>query len=423
MKVMWITFAPIGRAAEILYGAPTQSGGWVDAAFESIKPYIKDKLLELTVVALDSKDTCVKDDETGVVYRTVNIPRLRGKRYGAEYEDRWKKLISEISPDIIQVWGTEFTFGLDVIKAAGDIPVCFYIQGVMESLVRHPLGDIPQGKLFLQLGVTSALKFHSLRKWHKINKNHVTLEGEMICKSAGLILDNEWTKAQYNGYTNKFYNVPLGANEAFLNKKWKVDECENHTLFTVAGGSCPQKGVHDAVLAVAKLKEKYPDIKLYIPGGISSKKPEFLYDSIFIRHIRKIIKENKLAENVVFTGRLSAEEMAQQMLSANAFIMPSCVETHSSSLREAMFVGTPPISADVGSVPEFVRHSKNGFIYRYGEVETLAHYIDKIFSDTDLAQNLSDAARETVRELYPQEKVGEMLMECYKKITNGGKNE
>ena len=421
MKVMWITFAPIGKAAQILYGAPTQSGGWVDATFDGLLPYIKENVLSLQIVALDSRETSITDTETGVTYRTVNIERRRGKRGTQEDKAKFKSLIDEFSPDVIQIWGTEFTFGLDVIEAAGDIPVCFYIQGVMNSLVKHPLGDIPALSLFFKLGLTSFFKFRSLRKWHKINTRHVALESEMISKSAGLILDNEWTRAQYRHCTDKFYFVPLAANRCFSDKKWSLDTCEKHTLFTVAGGICPQKGVHDATLAVAHLKEKYPDIKLYIPGGISSKSPGFLYDSVYIRHLRKIIDKYSLQENICFTGRLSPCEMAQRMGKSHVFVMPSCVETHSSSLREAMLVGLPCVSANVGSVPEFLSHGKNGFLYRYGETETLAYYIDKIFSRDTLAEGLGNNAGQTVREMFPQDKIGELTLKAYEQMINGGK--
>ena len=421
MKIMWITFAPVGKMAQILYGTPTQSGGWVDATLDALLPYIRGGHLSLQIATLDPKAACVTDEETGVLYRTVNVARNRGKRGAREDQAKFKALIDDFSPDVIQIWGTEFTFGLDVIAAAGDIPVCFYIQGVMSSLVMHPLGDISPMSLFRQLGASSFFKLRSMKKLNKLNAKHLPYEAEMIEKSAGLIVDNDWTCAQYRHCTNKFYFVPLATNSCFEQASWSTESIDRHTLFTVAGGNCPQKGVHDAVLAVAHLKEKYPDIKLYIPGNISKRKPRFLYNSIFIRHINKLIEQYHLQANVSFTGRLSAMEMAQQMKKSNAFVMPSCVETHSSSLREAMLVGAPCVSTDVGSVPEFLHHGKNGFLYRYGESETLAYYLDKIFSSDSLAQSIGASARQTVNEMFPQNKIGEMTMAAYEQMISGGK--
>ena len=143
---------------------------------------------------------------------------------------------------------------------------------------------------------------------------------------------------------------------------------------------------------------------------------------LFIRHIRKLVQKYNLQENICFTGRLSPEEMAERMERSNVFVMPSCVETHSSSLREAMLVGLPCVSSDVGSVPEFVQHGKNGFIYRYGEAQTLAYYVDKIFSDDALAEEIGASAKETINQMFPQESIGEMMYLSYEKMRNGGKS-
>ena len=140
-----------------------------------------------------------------------------------------------------------------------------------------------------------------------------------------------------------------------------------------------------------------------------------------MRHIKKIIDDNKLHENVRFTGRLSPAEMAQRMKRSHAFVMPSCVETHSSSLREAMSVGVPSVSTCVGSVPEFMHHGNNGFLYRYGEVQTLAHYIDKIFSNDNMSENIGKNAKQTIEEMFPQGKIGELILSAYRQIMDGGK--
>lgn len=419
MKILWVTFTPIGSASRVFYGRSTQSGGWVDATLKGLLPYIRDKQISLDIVALDAADAVKTDETTGVTYRTVQMQRYRGRRGDRADVSKWKTLIEQIRPDVIQVWGTEFTFGLDVLEAAGDIPVCFYIQGSMSSLVAHPAGDIPLSKLRRMLGPTVFFKMRALRKSIQSNAAHIPFEQEMVSKAAGILGDNMWTEAQYSAFTNKFYAVPLAANPCFLDKTWNADACQKHTLFTVAGGACPQKGVHNAVLAVALLKEKYPDICLHIPGNVSSRKPHFLYDSIYIRHIRKLISQHKLEKYICFEGSLPQEQMAQHMLQANAFVMPSCVETHSSTLREAMMVGVPCVSAMVGSVPEFVFHGENGFLYRYEEPETLAYYIDKLFTDSALAERIGQAGSRTVREQFPQDRIGEMLLDAYTKMING----
>ena len=416
MRIMWVTFAPVGKASEIFYDRPTQSGGWVDASMNALLPQLRTGEMQLDIVSLGESCRTVCDELTGVVYHMLALPRLRGKRNVAQAVPVWKELLDKRRPDLIQIWGTEFTFGLDVMDAAGNIPVCCFIQGVMASLVAHPLGDISETYLMRQLCITAYPKLWSLRKWRRIDAAQTTYEAQLAQRAAGLLVDSQWARGQYSQYTNKFYTVPLAANQCFREKHWSLENCKKHSLFTVAGGADPQKGVHDAVLAAAQLKRKYPDIRLYIPGSISYRRPHFLFDSIYIRHLRKLIEKNKLQENVVFVGAMSPEEMAQHMADANVFVMPSCVENHSSTLREAMTVGCPSISAAVGSGPELIETGKNGYLYRYHEEQTLAYYIDQLFSDDSLAQRFSMAGRIAVTEKYPQEKIGEMLREAYTKI-------
>ncbi len=416
MKVLWVTFAPIGHAAELFYNTTTQSGGWVDATLSKLLPYIRDNTVSLEIVALDNQDRVLHDEATNVTYRTVQLPRYRSKRGGAADVAKWEAVLKEIKPDIIQVWGTEFTFGADILDAAGEIPVCFYIQGVMSSLTAHPFGDVPASTLKRMAGATAFFKFRSLRKWQKIDKAQVPFEADMVKRAAGIIGDSDWARAQYHMYTDKFYTVPLAILPRFQEGGWDLNACEKHTLFTVAGGACPQKGVHNAVLAIAQLKQKYPDIRLYIPGNVTYKKPNFLYDSIYIRHLRKLINRYSLHDNVVFLGSLKPEQMMQHMQSAHCFVMPSCVENHSSTLREAMLLGCPSVSAAIGSVPEFIAHGISGFTYRYDEISSLAYYIDKIFSDDALAQALAVSGQRSVNEKYPQEQIGTLLMKAYQSM-------
>lgn len=418
MKIVWVTMSAIGKAAQIFYGRGVQSGGWIDATYERLKPYIQDKTVDLHIIAIGEAKKTVYDEETLVTYHMVNIQRLRGERTPQSEIAVWENIFNEIQPDLIQVWGTEFSFGESIEIAAKDVPVCFYIQGVMSALSKHPAGDLPLGKLFLQTGLFSAFKFRAMLKEIKSNEKHVAIEADIVKKSDGIILDNKWTEEQYAPYTDKFYNVPLAINKIFSTKNWGIENCNRHTLFTVAGGASPIKGIHNAVLAVAQLKKKYPDIKLKIPGHVSSAKPHFLYDTIFIRHIKKLIKKYSLRENVVFLGGLTAEQMAEELSKTNAFVMPSCVETHSSSLREAMSVGCPVVSANVGSVSEFVEHGENGFIYRYDDVGSIVEFVDKIFSSDDLACKLGANAKISIAKKYPQNQIGEMLVDAYKRIIN-----
>ena len=87
-----------------------------------------------------------------------------------------------------------------------------------------------------------------------------------------------------------------------------------------------------------------------------------------------------LEKHIVLPGRLTHEQMFEEMKKSNVFVLPSCIENHSSTLREAMTVGSPCIASDVGSAVEFVKHGENGFLCKARDIDGLANVINQIVS-------------------------------------------
>ena len=123
-----------------------------------------------------------------------------------------------------------------------------------------------------------------------------------------------------------------------------------------------------------------------------------------------------LESNVEFCGKLTSEQMAEQLGNANLFVMPSKAENISTSLREAMWVGCPCITSLVGAVTELAAHNINALCYRYEEVEILADEIVSLLDNPALAQRIAANGHETIQTKYP---MNQPLNECaawYEKI-------
>lgn len=127
---------------------------------------------------------------------------------------------------------------------------------------------------------------------------------------------------------------------------------QKHTVMCPAA-DYPIKGLHMLMKALAIVKQRYPEVKLYIPG--TPLKPTDtlkakLKQSGYARLIATTIRDMGLQDNMIYTGRLTADEMAQKMASVNCFAMTSAIENHSSTLKEAMTVGAPCVASYVGGV-------------------------------------------------------------------------
>ena len=64
-----------------------------------------------------------------------SAPLIQGG--GRENIKAWKKLLKEENPDIIQVWGTEFTHGLCALRQSSKTPSIIYMQGLLSSIAKY----------------------------------------------------------------------------------------------------------------------------------------------------------------------------------------------------------------------------------------------------------------------------------------------
>ncbi len=413
MKVIWAIAAAMGKCGAAFGITQLGSGGWIDACAAHLKPFRETGELELHIVALSNRNAYSYCEQDRIHYHLLDNPQHRGFVAPQKEVEKWKGCIEQIQPDLIQVWGTEYSMGIDIQKAAPHIPTIFFIQGIMSSITEHPNGDMPWRELCKGADIMLLPKILKMLWENKRIQKQVAMEQEMIKNSRGIILDSDWACAQYAHAGIKTFSVPLPINHCFTKQQWSTETCDRHTVFTVAGRT-PLKGLHILLKALAQIKQQYPDIMLKIPGNVESKKPHFLFEPIYLRYLRKLIATYHLEENVQFLGKLSQAQMAENMAKANVFVMPSCIENHSSTLREAMTVGCPCITTDVGSILEFAKHEENALVYRYNEVATLAHYIVRLLEHADLALQLGKNARNSITQKYPQAIIGEKLMDAYR---------
>ncbi len=410
MKILWIAYGVLGKANELLYGKKSQGGGWIEESANHLFPLLKGS--SLTIVSLGKENREIIDQETGILYvEYADVQKRRGA-YVEEESKRWEVLIEKYTPDIIQVFGVEFSNGLNIIDAAKNIPVLFYIQGIMASFENYKYGGLSIGELVRISGLHALLKAYKFNADYKQYIAQMPFESEMIQQCSGIIVDGEWSKLYLQKYNREVpvYEQYLPVASAYQTQRWEFDKCEKNTIFTVAGRT-PYKGLHNLVKALAIVKDTNPNIQLYIPGNMNygsvwSKPP-------YIDYLEKLINKLNLSDNITFCGQLTPKEMAEHMLSANVFVMPSCIENHSSSLREAMYIGAPCISSNVGCIPEIARHGENLLLYRYPEIDQLAGHIIDLLNNCKLAMKLGENAYQDIRIKYNQNRIGKQIIDNY----------
>lgn len=417
MKVFWITNIPIGRIAVELFNKP-MGGLWMDAMLVQLRKTGKVDFVIATTTP--TKETIKKE------YDGINYYLLPGghavyyKRPESEAMTEWKSILEKEKPDVLQIWGTEYSHAVPALKVAKEmgIPSVVYIQGVMSAIEKYADGLVK---------TSTRLRYITLRDIYRnqlwLNQNgwfnkRAKVEKQILSLSGNIVVENNWAEWMCKAVNPSLgvFRIPLNINEVFFEKKWDVNTMVPHTIICNASGTA-YKGLHVLLDALVLIKKEFPDVKLYVPGGSvivkgfrqRQRKPGYW------SFITDKIKNLHLEENVIFTGYQTPLQLAERLSKANVFVLCSSVENHSSSLKEAMAIGVPSVASQVGGVMEYMENGVNGYSYRYGEFECIAGYIMKLFGDKELCKTVSISAREKAREC-SNDDINDLILSMYRSL-------
>ena len=180
--------------------------------------------------------------------------------------------------------------------------------------------------------------------------------------------DKFWT-GKWN--PNAAYHVMQETlRKEFYSGKWSLDTCDPHSLF-LSQGDYPIKGLHYMLQAMPRILEEFPDAKVYVAGNSVLRSKNImgrLKISSYGIYLEKLIRDYKLEGKVVFLGKLNGQQMKEAYLKSQAFVCPSTMENSPNSLGEAMILGVPVVTTDIGGITTMIGPDE-GTIYEGFRVE------------------------------------------------------
>lgn len=142
-----------------------------------------------------------------------------------------------------------------------------------------------------------------------------------------------------------------------------------------------------AVEAVSRIKR--PNLELCMVGS----------DTDGTRTIvEEYIKELKLEEMVTLTGRLLKKDWIKLSSQFDIFINTTTIDNMPVSVIEAMALGLPVVSTNVGGIPYLFEHEKDGILVPSNNAEAMADAILSLLDNPDQSVNISSQARKKVEE-------------------------
>ena len=137
--------------------------------------------------------------------------------------------------------------------------------------------------------------------------------------------------------------------------------------------------------AFAKVSKNHNNAKLVFVG---EEHPEVKKELVALADKCNILN------NIVFMGR--RDDIALLLGGMDIFVLSSLHEGIPLVFLEAMFVGVPVISTDVGGVSEVIKDNINGILLPVGSVDKMFKAINNLIGDPIKMHSLSQKGKETV---------------------------
>ena len=129
-----------------------------------------------------------------------------------------------------------------------------------------------------------------------------------------------------------------------------------------------------------------------------------------------LARELGVEDHVSFLGKQNhIERLIQQ---ADILLLPSELEAFGLVALEAMACQVPPVSTQVGGLPEVVSHGIDGYLENVGDIEAQAARVIALLTDEELYKKISTAARETATSRFCSSLIIPAYEEYYKEICN-----
>lgn len=166
------------------------------------------------------------------------------------------------------------------------------------------------------------------------------------------------------------------------------------------------KGVYEFHRSVRLLKEKYPDVKFVLVGGIDPDNPTSL--------TKKELNEWVERGDLEWWGH--QRDMSEILSQATIVVLPSYREGMPKVLLEAQALGRPIVTTDVPGCREAIEDGKTGFLVQVKDEQSLANAIEKLIINDELCLQFSHNARVLAEQKFDIKQVVKTHINIYENL-------
>jgi glycosyltransferase involved in cell wall biosynthesis len=195
---------------------------------------------------------------------------------------------------------------------------------------------------------------------------------------------------------------------------------ERRLLLGVVAQLSPWKGQGTAIEALRLLCDQGIDAHLLLIGSAKFVARATRFDNeAYVADLRAQVAQAGLEERVSWLGE--REDVPELVRALDILLLPSLEEPFGRALIEAMALGVPVISTDVGGPLEIIEHGREGYLVSPHEPAAWAQAIGRIAESPDRAREMGLAGRRRVQAAFTAEHHAARMLDVYERaLVRGG---
>ncbi len=203
------------------------------------------------------------------------------------------------------------------------------------------------------------------------------------------------------GVDTAAYATSLSVPEARAALAWPVDR----KIILAVRRLVKRQGLENLVSAVAELRAKHPEVRLYIAGTGPLKEA-----------LEAQIQKLALTEHVKLLGFVPDDKLALTYAAADFSVVPTVAHEGFGLITvESLAAGTPVLVTPVGGLPEVVAGLSKNLVFKGSDLQSLVSGINEALTGT-LSLPSRAACRQYAREGFDYRTVAARTSEVYKKV-------
>lgn len=412
MKVLWFTNTP-SLGEQYLSKSSNVGGGWIKSLDKEMQKkvdlhiafYHKENILPFKYG--NTHYYPIYKGKESLFRKYINSKKSR--IILREDVKKYLDIINKVQPDIIHIHGTENPFGYIIEKV--DILVVISIQGNITVYHHKYLSGLEKEYLNITNGLIYRLfGYKPFKTSYKMFKSMKRREKDGLSQCKNIIGRTSWDRrlSSVLAPNSSYYHCDEILREGFYRNEWKSHRNEKLVIFTTNGNGF-YKGFETLCHAISLLIESgYTNFEWRV-AGISK-------NDLIVKAVKKKLKSLYPKTNLVLRGKLSEQDLIDNLLKSNLYVMSSHIENSPNNLCEAMILGMPCIATYVGGTGSLLNNGKEGILIQDGDPWAMAGAIIECFNNPKKSVVYGQNARIRALKRHDKNVISDELLRIYQRI-------